>query len=41
MPQKTLSDLNACSKADFITALANIFKYSPWIAEQTNHVAYL
>jgi 2-oxo-4-hydroxy-4-carboxy-5-ureidoimidazoline decarboxylase len=34
MPQKALSDLNACSKADFVTALANIFEYSPWIAEQ-------
>jgi 2-oxo-4-hydroxy-4-carboxy-5-ureidoimidazoline decarboxylase len=34
MSQETLSDLNACSKADFVTALANIFEYSPWIAEQ-------
>jgi 2-oxo-4-hydroxy-4-carboxy-5-ureidoimidazoline decarboxylase len=34
MPQKTLSDLNACSKDDFVAALANIFEYSPWIAEQ-------
>jgi 2-oxo-4-hydroxy-4-carboxy-5-ureidoimidazoline decarboxylase len=34
MPQKTLSDLNACSKDDFVEALANIFEYSPWIAEQ-------
>jgi 2-oxo-4-hydroxy-4-carboxy-5-ureidoimidazoline decarboxylase len=34
MLQKSLSDLNACSKADFVTALANIFEYSPWIAEQ-------
>ncbi len=31
---KTLSDLNACSKDDFVAALANIFEYSPWIAEQ-------
>jgi len=34
MPQVKLSDLNACSKADFVSALANIFEYSPWIAEQ-------
>jgi len=34
MSQKTLSDLNACSKDDFVGALANIFEYSPWIAEQ-------
>ena len=34
MAQTTLADLNACSKADFVAALANIFEYSPWIAEQ-------
>jgi 2-oxo-4-hydroxy-4-carboxy-5-ureidoimidazoline decarboxylase len=34
MSQKALADLNACSKADFVEALANIFEYSPWIAEQ-------
>jgi 2-oxo-4-hydroxy-4-carboxy-5-ureidoimidazoline decarboxylase len=34
MSQKALSDLNASSKADFVGALANIFEYSPWIAEQ-------
>jgi len=34
MSQKSLSDLNVCSKADFVTALANVFEYSPWIAEQ-------
>ena len=34
MLQKTLSDLNACSKGDFVAALANVFEYSPWIAEQ-------
>jgi 2-oxo-4-hydroxy-4-carboxy-5-ureidoimidazoline decarboxylase len=34
MSQKTLADLNACSKDDFVTALSNIFEYSPWIAEQ-------
>ena len=30
-----LSDLNVCSKDDFVAALANVFEYSPWIAEQT------
>src|ERR1700716_3447311 len=34
MSQRTLTDLNTCSKADFVGALANIFEYSPWIAEQ-------
>jgi 2-oxo-4-hydroxy-4-carboxy-5-ureidoimidazoline decarboxylase len=34
MSQKTLADLNTCSKADFVAALANIFEYSPWIAEK-------
>jgi 2-oxo-4-hydroxy-4-carboxy-5-ureidoimidazoline decarboxylase len=34
MSQRMLSDLNACSRDDFVTALANIFEYSPWIAEQ-------
>jgi 2-oxo-4-hydroxy-4-carboxy-5-ureidoimidazoline decarboxylase len=34
MSPKTLSDLNACSAADFVVALANIFEHSPWIAEQ-------
>ena len=29
-----LSDLNAASKDHFVTALGNIFEYSPWIAEQ-------
>jgi len=32
--QKSLSDLNACSKDEFAGALANIFEHSPWIAEQ-------
>src|SRR5258705_801763 len=32
--QTPLAELNACSKADFVAALANIFEYSPWIAEQ-------
>jgi 2-oxo-4-hydroxy-4-carboxy-5-ureidoimidazoline decarboxylase len=34
MSQKSLNDLNTCSKDDFVAALANIFEYSPWIAEQ-------
>ncbi len=34
MSQKALADLNACSKADFVAALANIFEHSPWVAEQ-------
>ncbi len=33
MSQKTLAELNACSTAEFVTTLANIFEYSPWIAE--------
>ena len=33
MSQTSLADLNACSKDDFVAALANIFEYSPWIAE--------
>jgi 2-oxo-4-hydroxy-4-carboxy-5-ureidoimidazoline decarboxylase len=34
MSQTTLSELNACSKDDFVAALSNVFEYSPWIAEQ-------
>src|SRR5882762_2042188 len=34
MAQTTIADLNACSKADFVAALGNVFEYSPWIAEQ-------
>ena len=34
MQQVPLAELNACSKDDFVAALANIFEYSPWIAEQ-------
>jgi 2-oxo-4-hydroxy-4-carboxy-5-ureidoimidazoline decarboxylase len=34
MSQKSLSDLNAYGKDDFVGSLANIFEYSPWIAEQ-------
>jgi 2-oxo-4-hydroxy-4-carboxy-5-ureidoimidazoline decarboxylase len=33
MPQ-SLAELNACSREDFVAALANVFEYSPWIAEQ-------
>jgi 2-oxo-4-hydroxy-4-carboxy-5-ureidoimidazoline decarboxylase len=38
MSQKKLADLNACSSSDFVAALANIFEYSPWIAEQAASV---
>jgi 2-oxo-4-hydroxy-4-carboxy-5-ureidoimidazoline decarboxylase len=38
MSQKALSDLNACSRDDFVAALANIFEYSPWIAEHAASV---
>jgi 2-oxo-4-hydroxy-4-carboxy-5-ureidoimidazoline decarboxylase len=31
---KHLSDLNVCSRDDFVAALGNVFEYSPWIAEQ-------
>ena len=34
MSQISLSDLNACSKDDFVASLANIFEHSPWIAER-------
>jgi len=34
MTQRTLYELNACSRDDFVAALLNIFEYSPWIAEQ-------
>ena len=34
MSQVKLADLNTCSNDDFVAALANIFEYSPWIAEQ-------
>ena len=29
-----LSDLNVCSKDDFVAALANVFELSPWVAGQ-------
>jgi 2-oxo-4-hydroxy-4-carboxy-5-ureidoimidazoline decarboxylase len=34
MLQKPLGELNACPEGDFVAALANIFEYSPWVAEQ-------
>jgi 2-oxo-4-hydroxy-4-carboxy-5-ureidoimidazoline decarboxylase len=34
MSEKTLAELNACSKSDFVAVLANIFEHSPWIAEE-------
>jgi 2-oxo-4-hydroxy-4-carboxy-5-ureidoimidazoline decarboxylase len=34
MSEKTLGELNACSKSDFVAGLANIFEHSPWIAEE-------
>src|SRR5580700_7854128 len=34
MSQKPLEELNACTQDDFVAALANIFEYSPWVAEQ-------
>ena len=34
MSEKTLPELNACSKDDFVAALANVFEYSPWIADE-------
>jgi 2-oxo-4-hydroxy-4-carboxy-5-ureidoimidazoline decarboxylase len=34
MSQKPLDELNAAPQSDFVAALANIFEYSPWIAEQ-------
>jgi 2-oxo-4-hydroxy-4-carboxy-5-ureidoimidazoline decarboxylase len=34
MSPQSLAELNGCSGADFVAALANVFEYSPWIAEQ-------
>jgi 2-oxo-4-hydroxy-4-carboxy-5-ureidoimidazoline decarboxylase len=34
MSQQSLAELNRCSGADFVAALANVFEYSAWIAEQ-------
>ena len=34
MAPRTLVELNTCGKDEFVAALANIFEYSPWIAEQ-------
>ena len=36
MLQKPLGELNACPVSDFVAALANIFEYSPWVAEQAS-----
>ena len=33
MSARTLVELNAASEDDFVAALANIFEYSPWIAQ--------
>src|SRR5579863_4288233 len=35
MSQKPLEELNASAQGDFVAALANIFEYSPWVAEQS------
>ena len=34
MSQKPLEELNGHTQGDFVAALANIFEYSPWVAEQ-------
>ena len=34
MEQKPLEELNGCTRYDFVAALANIFEYSPWVAER-------
>ncbi len=34
MLQKPLEELNGCTQSDFVAVLANIFEYSPWVAEQ-------
>jgi 2-oxo-4-hydroxy-4-carboxy-5-ureidoimidazoline decarboxylase len=34
MLQKPFEELNACTPSEFVAALANIFEYSPWVAEQ-------
>jgi len=34
MTLNRLSDLNICSTDEFVAALANVFEYSPWIADQ-------
>jgi 2-oxo-4-hydroxy-4-carboxy-5-ureidoimidazoline decarboxylase len=34
MSQKPLEELNTSPQGDFVAALANIFEYSPWVAEQ-------
>ena len=34
MSHLTLAELNAMDSADFVAALANVYEYSPWIADQ-------
>jgi 2-oxo-4-hydroxy-4-carboxy-5-ureidoimidazoline decarboxylase len=34
MSQIPLTDLNSSSRNDFVASLANVFEYSPWIAER-------
>ena len=34
MSRQSLAELNDCSAAEFVAALANIFEHSPWIAEK-------
>lgn len=34
MPEISLAELNAASRADFVAALANVVEHSPWIAEK-------
>src|SRR5689334_690342 len=34
MSQLSISDLNAATRAEFVSALANVFEHSAWIAEK-------
>ncbi len=36
MSQQPLHELNICTEGDFVVALANVFEYSPWVAEQAS-----
>lgn len=36
MSSVALTELNTCSRADFVATLANVFEYSPWVAEQAS-----
>lgn len=36
MSQTPLHELNSCTESDFVVALANVFEYSPWVAEQAS-----